>query len=457
MTSGGAPEGAVPHPSISRRQAVWGAASILVASALPRGASARGRAPYGGRILMHVPWPLASVDPHRIDDPAAALFGDALFASLYAPDETGALTAVLAGGEPEPDGGTLRVTLRPELRFASGAPLDARAAASSIARARARDAKAWLADVPAPRVDGSSLVFAMRDAQKLVRSLASPLVAVVPPRFVPDRPDSSGPLRADTLGTGGLFLSRSTLAPSGPSFLDAIEARHAPDLVTSLRSFESGADDVGWLGSFLHEPRAGAKSFDAGVVAWAILRTGREAGALDVPGTAQTLADGVPHSALAALVVGPPWGQVSAPWTGNPCDLLVRDDAPWLSEVARALAVALSSPSHEVAARAIPPADLALRRAARTFALMLDVARPAGPGPLGVLVGLATADDPAQAVALARHPPRGEVIPRAVTRTMRIGVVGEVRVQGGRAADVVLPGSPWGRGVDWGGAYRART
>src|SRR6516162_3769058 len=75
MTSGGAPEGAVPHPSISRRQAVWGAASILVASALPRGASARGRAPYGGRILMHVPWPLASVDPHRIDDPAAALFG----------------------------------------------------------------------------------------------------------------------------------------------------------------------------------------------------------------------------------------------------------------------------------------------------------------------------------------------------------------------------------------------
>jgi peptide/nickel transport system substrate-binding protein len=406
---------------------------------------------------MHVPWPLANVDPHRIDDPAAALFGDALFAPLYAPDETGALVAALAEGDPEPDGATLRVTLRPELRFASGAALDARAASSSIARARARDAKAWLVDVPAPRVDGNSLVFTMRDANKLVRSLASPLVAVVPPRFAPDRPDSSGPLRVDTLGAGGLFLSRNTLAPSGPSFLDTIEARHAGDLVTSLRTFESGADEVGWLGSFLHEPRAGAKSFEAGVVAWAILRTGRDAGALDVPGTAQALADGVPHAALAALVVGPPWGQASAPWTGNPCELLVRDDAPWLSEVARALAVALSSPSHEIAARPIAPADLAQRRSARTFALMLDVARPAGPGSFGVLVGLATADDPAQALALARHPPRGDVIPRAITRTMRIGVVGEVRLQGGRAADVVLPGSPWGRGIDWGGAFRARS
>jgi peptide/nickel transport system substrate-binding protein len=442
---------------ISRRQAFEGAVSLLAASALSRSANARGRIPYGGRIAMHVPWPLASVDPHRIDDPAAALFGDALFTSLYAPDETGTLVAMLAEGDPQPDGATLRVTLRPELRFASGAALDARAASSSIARARARDAKAWLADIPAPRVDGNSLVFAMRDAHKLVRSLASPLVAVVPPRFAPDRPDSSGPLRADTLGTPGLFLSRNTLAPSGPSFLDAIEARHAPDLAASLRAFESGADDVGWLGSFLHEPRAGAKSFEAGVVAWAILRTGRDAGALDVPGTAQALADGVPHASLAALVVGPPWPQSPAPWTGSPCELVVRDDAPWLSEVARALAVALSSPSHEVTSRLIPPGELAQRRAARTFALMLDVARPAGPGALGVLVGLATADDPAQAVALARHPPRGEVLPRAVTRTMRIGVVGEVRLQGGRAADVVLPGSPWGRGVDWGGAFRARS
>ena len=55
---------------------------------------------------------------------------------------------------------------------------------------------------------------------------------------------------------------------------------------------------------------------------------------------------------------------------------------------------------------------------------MLDVARPAGPDALGALLGLATADDPSAALALARHPPRGEVPPRHATRAMRVGVVG---------------------------------
>jgi peptide/nickel transport system substrate-binding protein len=298
----------------------------------------------------------------------------------------------------------------------------------------------------------------MRDAHRLVRALASPIVAVVPPRFSPERPEGTGPLRAE-MQAGAILFTRNTLAASGPAFLDLVEVRHAPDLVTSLRAFESGADDVGWLGSFLHEPRAGARTFDAGLVAWAILRTGHDAGALDTPGTAQALADGVPHAALASLVVGPPWetsGDGAGQWTGPPVDLLVRDDAPWLVEVARALSVALSSSGHEVRCVPVAAADVVQRRGTRAFALMLDVARPAGPGPLGALIGLATADDPGSAAALARHPPRGELPPRTATRTMRLGVVGEIRLQGGRVPDVVLPPSPWGRGIDWGGAFRAR-
>jgi peptide/nickel transport system substrate-binding protein len=439
---------------ISRRALLGGATSLAVASSAA-GAHARTRTPYGGRIAMHVPWPVAALDPHRIDDATVAVFGDALFDSLYARDDAGQTLASLAEGDPEPDGASLRVTLRSDLRFASGAPLDGRAAAASIARARTRDAAPWLADVPAPRVEKNALVFAMRDAHKLLRALASPLVAVLPPRYDPERPDGTGPMRAQ-MQPGGLTLTRNTFAATGPGFLDAIEARNAPDLVTSLRAFESGADDVGWLGSFLHEPRPGAKSFDAGAIAWAILRTGRDAGAFDARGTAQALADGVPHAALASLVVGPPWSQGPARWTGAAAELLVRDDAAWLGEVARAVASALSSPSHEVAARSIPAGEIAARRASRAYSLMCDVARPAGPGPFGMLIGLATADDPASAAALVRHPPRGEVVARTATRTMRVGVIGEVRLQGGRAADVVLPASAWGRGVDWGGAFRLR-
>ncbi len=440
--------------AIGRRGFLAGSAAALVCVAT-RSADARARSPYGSSLVLHVPWPASALDPHRIDDAMAAFFGDALFDTLYAPDESGALAPSLAAGDPVPEGAGLRVALRPGLRFASGTPLDARAAAESIARARAHDAGAWLVDVPAPRASADGLLFATRDARALVRALASPLTAVVAPRFAPERPDGTGPFRAEPVA-GGLRLVRNGLAASGPAFLDGIDARRAPDLVTSLRAFESGADDVGWLGSFLHDPRPGARSFDAGAVAWAILRTGKQAGALDAPGTAQSLADGVPHATLAPLVVGPAWEQGAARWTGAPSDLLVADDAPWLVEAARALAVALSSPGREIALRPIAAADLAARRSSRAFALMLDVARPAGPDQLGVVLGLATADDPATALALARHPPRGEVLPRRATRSMRIGVVGEIRLQGGRAQDVVLPPSRWGRGLDWGGAYRAR-
>ncbi len=438
---------------IARRQLLAGSAAALACLAT-RTAAARGRATYGTALTLHVPWPAGALDPHRIDDAMAAFFGEALFDTLFAPDESGALVPVLAAADPQPDAAGLRVALRPGLRFASGTPLDARAVAESIARARAHDAAAWLVDVPAPRVTADGLVFATHDARALVRGLASPLVAVVAPRFAPERPDGSGPFRAEP-AAGALRLVRNGMAATGPAFLDGIDVRRAPDLVTPLRAFESGADDVGWLGSFLHEPRQGARSFDAGAVAWAILRTGKLAGALDAPGTAQALADGVPHAALAALVVGPPWEQSAARWTGAPSDLLVADDAPWLIEAARALAVALSTPGHEIAPRPVPAGELASRRASRAFVLMLDVARPAGPDALGPALGLASADDPAGALALARHPPRGEMPPRRATRSMRLGVVGEIRLQGGRGPDVVLPPSRWGRGIDWGSAFRA--
>ena len=350
------------------RPLLAGTASAAIVSTAARSRAGE-RTPYGGRLVLHVPWPLAAIDPHRIDDATAALFGEALFDSLYARDETGALVPALAEDGPQPEGATLRVPLRTGVRFASGVDFGPRVAALSLARARAADAGAWLADIPAPRLDQNALVFMVRDAAKLVRALASPLVAIVPPRFSPDRPDGTGPLRAD-VGPSEIVFSRNVLAAQGPSFLDAVEARLAPDLITSLRAFESGADDIGWLGSFLHEPRQGAKSFDAGAVAWAILRTGHEARALDTPGMAQVLADGVPRAALASLVVGPLAGDGSgnpAQWTGPPCDLLVRDDAPWLAEVARSVAVALSSPSHEITSRPTSLVDLALRKASRAF------------------------------------------------------------------------------------------
>lgn len=420
-------------------------------------ARARGRSPVGGAVALRLPWSLATIDPHRLDDVAAALFGDALFDGLYAFGADGAPAPALAEGEPEPDGDGLRVRVREGLTTAHGRPLDARDVAYSLARARGAGAAAWLGDAPSPTRAGTTTVrFATRDAVRLTRALASPLAAIVPLPFAPERPDGTGPFRAERRGDA-LVLARNPRAARGPAFVDEITVRGAGDLASSLRAFESGADDVGWLGTGLHEPRPGARPFDAGACAWAVLRTGRDAGSWDAPGVAQRVADGILPSRLSFLVVGPAWRtDREEGWGGPPGEVVVRDDSPWLVELARAVAASLTRPGHELSARPLPPAELAQRRTQRSFALAVDVARPLAPGPLGALVGLATADDPTAAADLVRHAPRlaAATSPRSLTRTLRLGVLGDVRVQGGRVATLDLPVGP--AGWDLGGATLSR-
>lgn len=423
---------------------------------LPRIARARGRSVAGGKIGLRLPWPILSLDPHRIDDVAAAIFGDALFDTLYVRDEAGNVVPSLAEGDPEVDGADLRVRVRSGLTTAQGRPIDARDAASSIARARSSGAQAWLADIPAPtRIDATTLKFTGRDAAKLARALSSPLTAIIPLAFAPDHPDGTGPFRAERRD-GALALVRNPKAARGASFLEEIVVRTAADLAASLRSFEAGSDDIGWLGLGLHEPRAGAKSFDCGAVAWAILRTGREGGNWDTPGVVQRVADGIPSARLSYLAVGAPWGtEREEGWNGSPTDLLVRDDSPWLVELARTVAATLSRPSHELTARPLPLAEFQQRMRGRSFALAIDVARPLAPGAVGALTGLATADNAQHAIELVRHPPRVIDAPaRTLTRMLRVGVLGEIRVQGGRVPDLLLPASP--SGWDLGAATRAR-
>jgi peptide/nickel transport system substrate-binding protein len=436
---------------------VGAAAAMTTASGF---ASARGRFPLGGRVALRAPWPLGAIDPHRVDDVAAAIFGNAIFDTLYARDDRDAFTPSLAEADPEPEGGSLRVRIRAGVRTAHGHAIDARDIVASIARARSHGARGWLAEIPTPHADrdGAAVRFATRDSQRLLRALSSPLVAIVPRGFRADRPDGTGPFRAE-LGAGALTLTRNAASARGAAWLEEIVVREAADVSDSLRAFETGADDVGWLGTGLHEPRAGAVPFDAGMVAWAVLRTGRDAGpAWDAPGVAQSICDGIAYSGLSSLVLGAAWSAgAPAKWGGAPCDLLVRDDARWLIELAKAIAGSITDSGHEVTAKPVPDAELLPRLSSRGYALALDVARPAAAGTLGALAGLAVSDDSSTAPDVVRHAPRlGEVSPRVLTKVMRIGVVGEIRVQGGRVPDLKLPAGAVGEGVDWGGASRAR-
>jgi peptide/nickel transport system substrate-binding protein len=261
-----------------------------------------------------------------------------------------------------------------------------------------------------------------------------------------DRPDGTGAFAVSRDGSG-LVLTRNAHAALGPAQLDGVTVRPAADLAESLRAFEAGTDDIGWLGLGLHDPRPGAHAFDAGLVAYALLRTGRDAAGWDMPGVAQRLADGIAPSLLAHLAPGPAWVV--------PCDLLVREDAPYLVELARAVAAALSRPGHEVTTRPVPATVLRDRRASRAYSLAIDTVRPFTPSVLGTLAALAMSDNPDLAFDAVRHPPRVSDLPgRTMARTMRVGIVGEIHVQGGRIADVTVP-SPSGAGVDWATVVRA--
>ncbi|HVJ91834.1 MAG TPA: hypothetical protein VM580_18670 [Labilithrix sp.] len=427
-----------------------------MATSIPS-AHARGRTPIGGRITMRLPWPIGTIDPHRIDDPASAIFGEALFDTLYAQGADGQTIPALAESDPEPDGPNLRVKLRAGLLTAKEKRFGTKDAVFAIARARSLGARAWLADIPVPRDDGRALVFATRDAARLTRALASPLVAMVPLGFRPDAPDGTGPFRHGLRG-GALLLTRNRFAARGPSFLDEIVIRAAADVSASLLAFEGGSDDVGWFERGLHAPKSGSKSFDVGAVGWAVLATGRDAVAWDRPGIAQSIADGIPYSRVSNFHLGAAWPDSPAQgWGGPPTTLLVRDDSPWLIDVATAIAATITRPSHEVTVKAVPPADLAARRSSRLFGLAVDFVRNIGHGSLGAMVALATADKATRAEDIVQHPPKlGDVSARTLTRTLRSGVIGEVRVLGGRNPDLVLASSSTGFGFDLGSSFRTK-
>jgi peptide/nickel transport system substrate-binding protein len=251
-------------------------------------------------------------------------------------------------------------------------------------------------------------------------------------------------------------LVRNRFAARGPACLEEIVLHHATDLLDSVRAYEAQSSDVAWLGSYLHQPRPGSVAFDLGAVAWVVLRGGNEAGEWGATGVAQRLCDAIPPARLAHLSLGripPPAGTPA--WGGAPCDLLVSRASPHLAEIARTIASILSSPGHELTTLELAPSDLGQKRKTGAYSLMLDVVRPVGPPGVATLIALATADQGAGARAIAKHPPRlNSYGPRALARTLRLGVVGELRVSGTMIHQLRLAQTRDGNGWELGASYR---
>ncbi|HET9934739.1 MAG TPA: hypothetical protein VFQ35_28735 [Polyangiaceae bacterium] len=395
---------------------------------------ALGRRPYGGTLRVLVPWGMNRLDPHELDDPIAALFAHLTCDAVFAIDANGRPYPTLARALPEPIAGGARVRLRPGLVSAQGHALSALDLKASIERSQRRGGAALFSSISnLKRVPGDtlSLDFLGERPEELAVRLANPLAALLPKTFSPLEPDGTGAYKA-RLGPGELVLRRNENAARGAAFLDAVEAHTVSDLSDALRAFENGNVDVGWLGSGLHQPRSGAIPFVGAAYGWVVLRSGKKPRQWGAPGVAQQLIDGIPPERLRHLGLKnlPERASPSEGWGGGPVECLVPDDAPQLRLTAQTLAAALSRPGHEVTAVALPRTECAKRRQTGDFALLVDFVRVIGaPGPLTQLA-LLSAENP----DLAKRPPRAsDFNPRSIAKSLALGVVGELWVEGAHA------------------------
>ncbi len=406
-------------------------------------------------MTFRIPWNLERIDPHAADDMCAAFFGSALFDGLYRENEDASgIEPSLAADLPREENDGCTVSLREGLVTAAGRSIEAREVVSSMDRTARFGGTAWAFSIPKPTVtETGQLRFKVRDGKHLARVLASPWMAIVPRGFSPSTPDGTGPFRA-RITHDGLMLVRNDRSACGSSYLDELRIYRASDLSDSLRSFEAARDDLGWHGLGLYDKRRGARAFDAGTVGWIVLRVGRDAGAWDAPGVAQSIADGILPESFAPFRMGPSWPRGdAAAWGGAPVDLLVPEREPFLADVAKQVAASISTPGHEVSVRSENKAAFARRLRDRSFAFAVHaMARPAR-GARGAFAAILAIDDPNHARLRMKGAPQGDVSPRVLSRMTRLGVLGDVNVVGGVTNDVALPLLSAG-GVAWGSVFR---
>jgi peptide/nickel transport system substrate-binding protein len=407
---------------------------------------------------MRLPYATSRIDPHDLFDPLAAVLGSAIADTAYGRDARGVVYPALADGFPFVENGQTAVRLRPGLISARGKAVGGRDLAWSVARARKAGAAALFAHitpwVQSDKNDPHIARFGDVDPKVLALLLTSPLTAVLPVGFDAAKPDGTGAFVGDP-SARALVLRRNPFASRGPSNLEQVRVSRGHDLADSLKAFEAGADDVGWLGLGFYGSRPGARPFNYREVGWVVLVTGKSAGALHKPGVAQKLANAVPVESLHVGLSARSGAGSQQAWSGGDAALVYDAGVPQLKEIADVVAAQLSSSGGTITPRPLGTDAVRRLRSTEAFSLALDVVRHPGPITMGPLLALSTAESVNTGIAVAKKPPSKRLgAADTLTRNLHLGVLGGLRAEGGVIQAVLLAPDMAGRGIDWGASYR---
>jgi peptide/nickel transport system substrate-binding protein len=146
-----------------------------------------------------------------------------------------------------------RFHVRPGVRFASGAPLDARDAVATLERLRAADSRSPYGAPLRQKIarvrllpGGKNLVFDVELKAPYASILTDLIVPVVPRVADPRRPlDGSGPYRLAGQGPGEVVLERSDTFHGARPALDRLVFKTVQDPNTRLLKFFMGDVDLG--------------------------------------------------------------------------------------------------------------------------------------------------------------------------------------------------------------------
>lgn len=387
-----------------------------VALALPASAWARRRLRYGGRAQFSLPLATTSLDPHDPEDLTSALFGSSCFEPLYARSASGKPYPTLAESLPTLEKNRLTIRLRPDLVTARGEAISAERVVASLARSAGR--LPYLKSLGGARTEGAgALSFPAGDPEALALRLALPGSALVGSKFNPRAVDATGAFRA-RLDASGIVFERNPNAPRGGALLDRVTLSTAT-LSESLRSFEAGTSDVGWLGAGLHEARRDGAPFRLNALGLVVALAGKRQARFFSEGVLQAALDGAEIPTLPSLGVTRE-NKPGARFIPPRASILCARECPQLVEIARSIAEAWSNGSSTIDLDIVPRDTFDARRAAGDFDLLVTFLQTSE---------LSTSDVHLSLVALAGAPlPTGNFVaeaPARLARRLRLGVVGQ--------------------------------